>query len=166
MSCHTPRNGSCPHKTAGPATFARRTILQGGVAGTLALSIPACGMGGEPVLTGPAAAGNVSDVVVDSLQSVPGVNAFIGRDAQGLYAMSAVCTHQGCLLSTIGAQGAGGAGCGCHGSRFDGNGVVTHGPAGTNLQHYQVDLASDGSITIQGGIPVDAAARTPVPSGT
>jgi cytochrome b6-f complex iron-sulfur subunit len=151
-----------PKLIPAPTTVARRTLLQGGVAGALAISIvPACGMGAEPTLTGPAEAGNVNDLSVDTLKQIPNVNAFIGRDANGVYAMSAVCTHMGCLLGAAGTVESGAA-CGCHGSRFDGNGIVTHGPAGRNLQHYQVDIASDGTITVQGGIPVsDPATRTP-----
>jgi Rieske Fe-S protein len=119
-------------------------------------------MGAEPMLTGPAAAGNVSELTVDSLKMVAGANAFLGRDASGLYAMSAVCTHAGCLLGALSTTVSAGIGCGCHGSRFDGNGAVTHGPAGRPLVHYQVDVATDGSITIQGGILVDPTVRTPV----
>ena len=52
--------------------------------------------------------------------------------------------------------------CLCHGSVFDRNGAVVRGPAGSPLQHYQVDVAADGTITIQGAMPVDAAARTAV----
>jgi Rieske Fe-S protein len=148
--------------TVATATVARRTILQGGVAGALALTVPACGMGSEPLIMGPVAAGNAQDIVVGALQIVPGSTAFIGRDTNGLYAMSAVCTHQGCLLGTLGATGAAGIGCGCHGSRFDGNGAVTHGPAARPLQHYRVDVGTDGSITIQGGVLVDPTARTAV----
>jgi len=142
--------------------MARRTILQGGVAGALVLAVPACGMSPEPTLAGPAAAGNVSAITADSLQMVAGANVFIGRDSGGLYAMSAVCTHAGCLLGAAGTTPESGIACGCHGSRFDGNGAVTHGPAGRPLQHYQVDVADDGSITVQGGIPVAASARTAV----
>jgi Rieske Fe-S protein len=145
-----------------PTTIPRRTLLQGGVAGALALSIPACG-GMAPVLNGPVAAGTVSEYAVGSLQIVPGVNAFMGRDANGLYAMSAVCTHQGCILDTLGTTWTAGVGCHCHGSQFDGNGAVTHGPAGRPLQHFRVDVdTTTGAITIQGAIAVDPTARTPV----
>ena len=146
-----------------PTVVARRTLLQGGVASALALTIvPACGNSGEPVLTGPASGGNISALDVDTLILLKGPNTFLGRDATGVYAMSAVCTHMGCLLEPASGTVEGGAACGCHGSRFDGNGAVTHGPAGRPLQHYQVDIAADGSITIQGGMLVDATARTPV----
>ena len=162
MSCPNPPKGTCPHLAIATPTVARRTILQGGVAGALALTVNACGMGAEPTITGPTPAGNVTDYAVGSLQLVHGTTAFIGRDTNGLYAMSAVCTHAGCLLGVAGAASAPAVACGCHGSQFDANGAVTHGPAARPLVHYQVDVASDGSITIQGGMQVDAATRTVV----
>jgi cytochrome b6-f complex iron-sulfur subunit len=135
-------------------------VLQGGLVGTLALAIPACGPNTSPP-SGPVAAGNVANLSVGTLEVVAGEDVVLGRDAGGLYAMSAVCTHAGCLVS---AQGPATAGlyCGCHGSRFDSSGAVTRGPAGTPLQHYQVDVATDGTITVRGDIPVAADARTPV----
>jgi hypothetical protein len=45
---------------------------------------------------------------------------------------------------------------------FDGNGNVTQGPARAPLQHYQVTIAADGSITIDGSKPVAANVRVPV----
>jgi Rieske Fe-S protein len=155
------RQGACPQH-AGEIGVDRRAILRAGLTGSiLVVALPlACNQGASPP-SGPIAAGNVSTVAVDSLHVLLNDNAVLGRDANGLYAMSAVCTHAGCLVSELGSASAG-LDCGCHGSRFDSNGAVTHGPASSPLQHYQVDVAADGSITIQGGIPVDASARTPV----
>ena len=67
------------------------------------------------------------------------------------------------MLSVASAGGAEELSCPCHGSLFDANGEVTRGPARDPLQHFQVDLAADGTITIQGGITVTADARTAVP---
>jgi len=140
----------------------RRAILKGGAAGSLLLVIPVgCSQAVSPP-TGPVPGGNLFGVAVNSLHVVGGENVVLGRDKDGLYAMSAACTHAGCLLQTVGTTPAQGLSCPCHASLFDGNGAVTHGPAVTPLQHYQVDVASDGAITIQGGQPVAADARTPV----
>jgi cytochrome b6-f complex iron-sulfur subunit len=105
-------------------------------------------------------AGNVSSLSVGSLKIVG--NAVLGRDAGGLYAMSNVCTHEGCLMNVVGNSGAESLYCNCHGSAFSATGAVTHGPARTALPHYQVDVAADGSITIQGGQEVASTVRTPV----
>jgi len=123
------------------------------------LPLGCAGPAAEP--SGPIAAGNVSATTVGSLTVVNG-NAVLGRDASGLYAMSNVCTHEGCTMDVSGSGSTEHLVCNCHGSTFDANGAVTHGPARTALTHYKVDLAADGSITIQGAQPVTSTARTPV----
>jgi Rieske Fe-S protein len=74
--------------------------------------------------------------------------------------MSAVCTHAGCLLDDGSSTISAGLTCPCHGSAFDGNGVVTAGPARAPLPHYAVTIAADGTITVDGSQPVSADART------
>ncbi len=123
-----------------------------------------CGGGGASPATGPVPAGNVSAVPVGYLQFVPGQPVVLGRDAGGLYAMTSICPHQDCDMTTDGSISSEGVYCSCHGSRFDTEGVVIQGPANSPLVHYQVDLASDGSITVQAGRIVGAGARTSVTS--
>jgi cytochrome b6-f complex iron-sulfur subunit len=89
-------------------------------------------------------------------------NVVVARDTDGIYAMSAVCTHAGCLVDDMAATIAAGLYCPCHGSAFDGEGIVTRGPAPLALQHYVVTIAADGSITVDGSQPVAASTRTPV----
>jgi Rieske Fe-S protein len=156
LSCNTFRHAACSRALT--VTLDRRRLLRGSVAGALALSLPGCGGGGASVPNGPIAAGNVADVALNTLNPVPDGNVLIGRDAMDLYAMSAVCTHAGCVVSTF-TTAAAGVVCNCHGSRFNANGAVTQGPAGSPLVHFRVDVAADGSITIQGGIQVSAATR-------
>lgn len=109
--------------------------------------------------TGPQMSGNVSELQLGSLLVMS--NVVVGRDANGVYAMSAVCTHAGCLLDDGSQTIAAGLSCPCHGSTFDGNGGVTGGPARIALQHYAVTIASDGTITVDGSQPVSASTRTP-----
>jgi cytochrome b6-f complex iron-sulfur subunit len=137
-------------------------VLKAGAAGALLVALPvACNNTVSPP-SGPVTAGNVSGVAVGALRAVPGEAVILGRDSDGLYAMSAACTHAGCMLSTKTAAGAEELSCPCHGSLFDANGGVVRGPAQTPLEHFQVDVAADGTITIQGGQIVSAEARTPV----
>lgn len=104
-------------------------------------------------------AGSVSDTTVDSLSLVSGAPAVLGRDKNGLYAMTNTCTHQGCPVSPA-------AGltlyCSCHGSRFDKNGGVTSGPADAPLVHYAVSVDAAGNITVHGTMQVASSVRTPV----
>jgi len=148
-----------PRNDNGCPLMNRRSLLKGG-AGSLLLAV-GCNRAVSPP-SGPVPGGNVSDVAVDTLRVLNNEDVVLGRDGGGLYAMSAACTHAGCLLSTAGKTPAQGLNCPCHASRFDGNGNVTHGPAGVPLQHYRVDVAGDGAITIQGGIPVSSETRTSV----
>lgn len=55
----------------------------------------------------------------------PGRSVALFRDAEGVYAISRVCTHLGCIVNTA----ADGFECPCHGSRFAGDGSVLKGPA-------------------------------------
>jgi Rieske Fe-S protein len=153
----------CPGHACPRRSLERRTLLKGGAAGTLLLALPvACNNTVSPP-TGPVSAGNVSQTTLGQLMAVGNEAVFLGRDSSGLYAVSAACTHAGCMLSaTHAASGAEELSCGCHGSLFDANGAVLHGPAGTPLPHFQVDVAADGSITIQGGQEVPSETRTPV----
>jgi Rieske Fe-S protein len=110
--------------------------------------------------TGRVAAGNISALQVGTLIVMS--NIVVARDGAGVYAMSAICTHQGCFLEDSSKTVSNGLHCPCHGSAFDGNGLVTNGPAGTALQHYAVTVASDGTITVEADQKVDATTRTAV----
>jgi cytochrome b6-f complex iron-sulfur subunit len=148
-------------------TLNRRKLLRLAGSSTgliiIASAAPGCGNPKGSPPTGPVAAGNVSALSVGALLVMS--NVVVGRDAGGVYAMSAVCTHAGCLLDDGPRTIAAGLGCPCHGSTFDGAGAVTRGPAGLPLQHYQVTIAADGSITVDGSMPVDSSVRTAVSGG-
>ena len=143
------------------ACISRRAVLRGGAVGAMMMALP-LGCASSTPTPGPILAGNVADVRVDSLQVVPGEQVFLARDTNGLYAMTQVCTHQGQLVSilTLGATTV--LHCYGHGSEFDTNGQVITGPAARPLEHFQVDLAADGSITVQGDQFVTPDTRTPV----
>lgn len=106
---------------------------------------------------------NVKDVAVGSLGSA-GSRVLLGRDAGGLYAMTSVCTHAQCDLVVYGTLSEAGISCRCHGSGFSRTGDRVKGPAIDSLKHFKVDVAADGTITIDTKTVVDAAARTSVPA--
>lgn len=69
---------------------------------------------------------------------VNGESVAVSRDADGeLHAVSAVCTHMGCLVEWN--DGERSWDCPCHGSRFDRDGSVVDTPAVDDLDPYNVD---------------------------
>lgn len=81
-------------------------------------------------------------------------NFFVFHDPDGIYAVSAVCTHLGCTV----AQSADGFACPCHGSQFDPTGKVVGGPAPRPLPWLEVSRAADGQLIV--------LADNEVPEGT
>ena len=80
-------------------------------------------------------AGNVVDVALGEGRFVgrPGDQTAVYRDPQGeVHAVSARCTHLGCIVSWNPAESS--WDCPCHGSRFSVDGEVIQGPAVRNLE--------------------------------
>ncbi len=69
---------------------------------------------------------------------------FLFNGPEGFYTVSAVCTHLGCNVKRV----ASGFECPCHGSRFDENGRVVHGPAPTPLAWYALSLSPRGDLIV------------------
>jgi nitrite reductase/ring-hydroxylating ferredoxin subunit len=69
------------------------------------------------------------------LFTISGNKIFITRSANGLTALSNVCTHQGCEISRSGSDFA----CPCHGAQFSvETGEVKGGPARSPLRSFKV----------------------------
>jgi cytochrome b6-f complex iron-sulfur subunit len=69
------------------------------------------------------------------------------RDADGVYAVSTVCTHLGCVVK----QAPDGFHCPCHGSRFSPDGSVVKGPAPAPLKWLEVKSAGGGVYVVDEG---------------
>ncbi len=78
------------------------------------------------------------------------------RDAGGIYAMTAICTHQGC---TVNSWNGAVFPCPCHGSQYDLNGAVVQGPAPLPLKHFEVTVDGNGFLVVDTGKVVDAQVR-------
>jgi Rieske Fe-S protein len=73
--------------------------------------------------------------------SVDGARVAAYRDETGtLHAVSAVCTHMGCLIDWNRTERT--WDCPCHGSRYDRDGHVIHGPAQRDLDVKQIEPAT------------------------
>ncbi len=129
-------------------------------AGTLPLGVTACSsQAAGPENVGDVSAGNASALAVGDLKSLGSAPACIGRDADGIYAMTLTCTHQSCNIATQGSVSGSGITCSCHGSRFDVQGNVTRGPASSALAHLSVSADASGNLTIHTGTVVAETVR-------
>src|SRR5262249_42497515 len=122
------------------------------------------GSGGSTTTTGTGSActmnppgtklGKPTDYATAGLHIVTNTGILIGRDSGGLYALTAICTHQHCDMSAVDAQGPFGKlatrgqdiTCLCHGSEFSAAGTVVQGPAFTALKAYALALGCDGFL--------------------
>jgi len=103
------------------------------------------------------ALGDPRQYPVDTYTFIDEHNLFVYRDHEGIKAVSAVCTHLGCILdkSTEGFE------CPCHGSCYNSDGEVLSGPAPRNLTWYQVIRTADGKIVVDPGNPVAPGDKFP-----
>jgi len=91
-------------------------------------------------------AGNPDLYPVHSVTFLQDQQVYIVRMQEGFYAVSAVCTHLGCITQwkpegdTIA--------CPCHGSKFKPDGVKIEGPAPRPLPHFAISLTADGELLV------------------
>ncbi len=88
----------------------------------------------------------------------PGRSVAVVRDAEGVYAVSTICTHLGCIVK----QSASGFDCPCHGSRFAADGSVIRGPAPKALPWIEVRHTGGNTYVIDEGKVVAPGTRVVV----
>ncbi|MEW6410432.1 MAG: Rieske (2Fe-2S) protein [Nitrospirota bacterium] len=98
--------------------------------------------------------GTTENFPIGTIRKLDDQKVFILSDDEGLYAISAVCTHLGCIVfkTELGFQ------CPCHGSRYNERGKVIAGPAPRALPWFEITQDVNGTII------VDASKE--VPQGT
>jgi len=67
-------------------------------------------------------------------------NFLVSRAGDQFTALTAVCTHEGCVVSNYQS---GTYECPCHGSQYNTNGSVTKGPATRSLAQFQTSFANN-----------------------
>lgn len=72
---------------------------------------------------------------------------FCSPGTGGVYAVSLVCTHLGCVVK----QGNDGFQCPCHGSLFDFDGKVLKGPAPSQLPWLKVTSKGESTFIVDAG---------------
>jgi cytochrome b6-f complex iron-sulfur subunit len=91
-------------------------------------------------------AGNPDLYPVNSVTFNQDQQVYIVRMQEGFYAVSAVCTHLGCI--TQWKPDANLIACPCHGSKFKGDGTKVEGPAPRSLPHFNITLTADGELLV------------------
>ena len=90
-----------------------------------------------------------------SVTFLPDRRLYIFNGSDGFYAISSVCTHLGCNVK----RGASGFACPCHGSEFDEDGQVAHGPAPKPLPWFALSLSPRSELVVDLDHPVSPEFR-------
>lgn len=99
--------------------------------------------------------GMLEDFPVGSVKKIDDKKVFIFSDENGLFAMTAVCTHLGCIVfkTEWGFQ------CPCHGSQYNGSGKVIGGPAPRSLAWFEISQDIDGTLVVDASKEVSAGTK-------
>ena len=97
-------------------------------------------------------AGNIQDFPEGTVRFDEEHRAYIIGGQGGVFALSAVCTHLGCITRYHADEGA--IACPCHGSRFDVDGNVVHGPAPRALPWIEVKADAEGNLMVDTSVVI------------
>jgi len=97
---------------------------------------------------------------VDSASHLVSLKLWVFRDSEGIYAVSSVCTHLGCIAGRDAETGR--FKCPCHGSVFKADGSVVAGPAPSALSWLALSVAPDGQIVVDQRRSVSAGTKLKV----
>jgi cytochrome b6-f complex iron-sulfur subunit len=99
-------------------------------------------------------AGPPDAIAVGSVVTNVEQRAYVIRLAEGFRALSAVCTHLGCITRFQPDRNI--IACPCHGSQFTLAGDVVAGPAPRPLRWLQMSLSDKGELIVDTAIEVPA----------
>ena len=138
----------------------RRRFLQvgGSAVAVAALHLGGCESTEVMLAEGSFRIGPAEDFPPDSVTLIDRGPFFVLHDDAGLYAMTAVCTHQQCAVEV----GEASLPCPCHGSVFDLDGLVLEGPAELPLEHLELTIDADGFVTVDSSVVVASTDRAPI----
>lgn len=83
---------------------------------------------------------------LNSVTYLPEQQVYVVRTGEGFFAVSAVCTHLGCVTQWKPESDQ--IACPCHGSKFKPDGTKIEGPAPRPLPHFQITLTLDGELQV------------------
>lgn len=112
--------------------------------------------GGKGCLAAGKEVGAPASFAMGTVTFIAALNAYVGRDAGGLYAMYGLCTHAIGIFDVTGGQLV----CKVHGARFTLTGDFVSGPGGTfSLPHFAICLNSKGNVAVDPDSVVAASFR-------
>lgn len=88
--------------------------------------------------------GKIDEFPLNTFTFMGDKKIFIYRDRTSLKALSAVCTHLGCIINKT----PNGFRCPCHGSYFNPQGEVLSGPAPRALSWYKIEMGPGGQLIV------------------
>jgi cytochrome b6-f complex iron-sulfur subunit len=121
---------------------------------------PDAGMSGGTCTGTAFDAGAPSSYTVNTAKQFGSPNyIYVIKDANGFYAMTTRCTHQGVVTSPQGSGASTQMYCPAHGATFSINGSVLGGPTSTPLAHYSMCKLANGNLGVQTSVKVAASVR-------
>jgi len=122
-----------------------------GLIGALRLPMPSVFPESNPKIK----LGPFSQFQEKEMTAYPEHRLWIYKDSGGLYALSSVCTHLGCIVSRQND----GYFCPCHGSVFDKKGNVISGPAPRALDYLELTISPDGQLVVDTQKKIESTIR-------
>lgn len=98
---------------------------------------PTCGTGATDV-------GAPSTFILNKPVYTSSGRFFVVRDAGGLFAVTALCTHEGAVCTISGSDYR----CPRHGALFTFDGTIVSGPVSTPLKHYSMCTLANGHVGV------------------
>ncbi|GAC1405224.1 MAG: Rieske (2Fe-2S) protein [Mycobacterium sp.] len=142
--------------------LSRQKVLIGAGVGLVAAVLAACSTNGKkpeasaepsPTTAAPSASSGSAGPAATSIAKTTDIpvasgvivgDVVVTQPSAGVFkAFSAKCTHAGCMVNKI-ADGT--IDCPCHGSKFDLDGTVAHGPAQQPLDSQSVTVQGDSIV--------------------
>jgi len=99
-------------------------------------------------------AGKPESFALDSVTLDVNSGIYIIRSQEGFFALSAICTHLGCMTAWKPELGI--IACPCHGSKFNRDGVKIEGPAPKPLPWYRTWISDEGDLMVDRSTPIRA----------
>lgn len=153
------KNGSENKNASCKACQERRSFIKAGVTSLVVAGSGATIFGYEflfpNVLYEPSPivnAGKVDRYPKGSVTADPQAGLYIVHGSEGIFTLSAVCTHLGCL--TTWKPDLGIIACPCHGSKFRSDGTKIEGPAPRPLVWLKTSVSDEGDLLVDRSAPL------------